>query len=209
MHRFILANYALAQVGFDPAEALCLLLEHARDRDAGPPRNNTRDLLLDQADEIFETYTAGESKSFRSEVDLAALDILLLNKSLKRKDAEAATSDIELWEKVLKPFPETVRKLVSERKWSSFKAEVAAQVKTVGPTLALTTRQLLEKCKDWKELKEEPRDFESKDDETLYEGFAATCKALPAEVRDIVSKRLKFAVTAYDEAIKEATAVKA
>src|SRR5262249_3114750 len=44
-HRLELADHALAEFLFHPQQLLALALEHAVDRDAGPPRDHLRDVL--------------------------------------------------------------------------------------------------------------------------------------------------------------------
>jgi hypothetical protein len=171
----------------------------------GKKEDETRKLILENAVKLADVYNANGSKSFWTNSELCALNVLLLNKCLQRKDAETATNDVERFELVLQPFADRLEYLLSEKKFASFQRYIAEVHDEIGIDNFKFFKQLVEKCKVWLASKTAVIP-ETPDDATLYKQFMNVCKKLGTKCSEVAPKRLDFVISEMDKVIKEAEA---
>lgn len=171
--------------------------------DLGRNEPDTRKLVLEQVVKLADLYSANGSKSFWNNTELCALNVLLLNKCLVRKDAEAATNDVERFELVLQPFAERLEYLLSEKKFQHFQRYVNEIYDEVGLEYFKIFKQVIEKCKGWINSKT-PVVTETADDAMLYKMFQSVLKQVGTKTAELAPKRLDFVLTEIDKVIKDA-----
>lgn len=158
----------------------------------GKTTEEARNVIMDSAVELIQIYSNGGSKSFWNSTELVALNALLLNKCLRKKDAHAATADVERFENVLSPFVPRLEHVLVEKKFSNFKTYLADIHKEIGNEHTLTLKLLFEKCRNWA-LAKQPVVTETRDDETLLKKFLGVCKTNNIDPTLVASKRLEYA----------------
>jgi hypothetical protein len=151
--------------------------------------------ILKSASSLITKYSSGgdRRKLFWSNVELTALNALLFNRCLRRKDAETAASDVERFEKLFEVFGERLKQLINERKYSQFQGAVqkyyedAAQQQSVSALL-----WALEKCKAWRDSKSVV--LQGDDETALFAVFTAVCSSIAPDMQSNISKRLEYTI---------------
>jgi hypothetical protein len=158
-----------------------------------------RAALLERATKLHMIYGQGGSMGkYWNSLDLAALNALLMNRTLRRKDAERAAKDLDHWEMVMQSFPDRLHRILTETKFSAFQAYIQKARDEITMEHWPSFRVLVEKCKKWSEAKEAPKEFEQ-DDEQLYKMMTNMRSQLSAQIQQMVPKRLELALKEIDK----------
>ena len=168
----------------------------------GKPAEQAQTAVLESAQALLTTYASPnkQRKLFWTNVDMVALNALMLNRCMRRKDAEAAARDVERFEAVLEPLGERLKNLINERKYSQFQATIKA-FEQLGHDNLLTFKWSLEKCKHFRE--EKAVVLKNADEDELYKIFTRVCAEVAPDMQANVGKRLEYAIVEFTKLLEQ------
>jgi hypothetical protein len=163
--------------------------------------DETRNAVLTAAADLHKLYSSGGSKSYWSPAELVAINVLFVNRCMRRSVAERAVSDLNTWEAVMEPFPDRLHKMLTEKKYTAFKEYIAKMKRDVTAMAAKgweTMRVLVQKCKNWADAT--PKTFDTPEDEQMHKMFSNMRTQLPQQLQDMLSKRLELCLNEMEKA---------
>ncbi len=161
------------------------------------------DRMREVASALFDTYTSGGSRLMWSPVQMEALSVLAMNRCLRRKEFEAASHDIDKYERVIAPLQSRLALLLSERKHAVFREHVVKMVAELGREHARAFCDILRtyasKLSDYKKVAMPSNDTDAE----LWKMMLAAVQAVPPALEPHIGKRLEIILVEFDMAIKQ------
>jgi len=164
-----------------------------------------RAVLLVSAQDLQKTYSSGKNKTYWTNTELLALNVLLMNRCLRKKQTEQALDDVEQWEIVLQDLPNRLHKMLTETKYSAFKEYIAKMKAEIKSSLHWSAmKNALTSCKSWSDQlqQHDSKVSVASDEEQLHRMFMSLRTQLPAAVQATMSKRLELALQEMESVTK-------